>query len=68
MDADKIRNKGSCLGTDIDQGVISSKMHFLYDPKGSTNFGYRHRSPIRPIIQHVFIPNINKVVHKLIGW
>jgi hypothetical protein len=45
----------------------SSKMHFLCGPKRFPGLGYRHKSPIHPIIQHAFILNINRVVHKLIG-
>jgi hypothetical protein len=43
-------------------------MHFLCEPKRFVGLGYRHRDPICPIIQHILIPNINKVIHKLIGW
>jgi hypothetical protein len=43
-------------------------MHFLCGPEGFTDFGYKHRHPIHPIIKHVVILNINKVVHKLIEW
>jgi hypothetical protein len=41
-------------------------MHFLCSHEGSINLGYRHRHPIHPIIQHVFIPNINRVIPKFI--
>ncbi len=43
-------------------------MHFLYNHEGYASLAYRHRCPIRLIIQHVLIPNIKSVVHKLIGW
>jgi hypothetical protein len=68
VDANKICNRRSYLGADIDQRLNKNKIHFLYGPKGFVGLGYRHRHPICPIIQHILIPNINKVVHKFIGW
>jgi len=43
-------------------------MHFFYGLEGPANLGYRHRGSIYPIIQHILILNINKIVHKLVGW
>jgi hypothetical protein len=43
-------------------------MHFLCGPERSPDLGYRHKSPLHPIIQYILILNINRVVHKLIGW
>ncbi len=63
-----ICNRGSCLGVNIDQGLNIRRMHFLCDPKGSVDLGYIHRSLICRIIQHILIPNINRVVYKLIEW
>ncbi len=53
---------------DINLGLNHNKMHFLSNFKGPTSLGYKHRGPIHPIVQHIFIMNINNVVHKLIGW
>jgi hypothetical protein len=42
-------------------------MHFFCGLEGPTSLRYKHKSLIRPIIQHNLISNINKVVHKVIG-
>jgi hypothetical protein len=43
-------------------------MHFLHNLEWLANLGYRHIGPIHLIIQHIFITNINNIVHKLIEW
>jgi hypothetical protein len=43
-------------------------MHFLCGLEGLASIGYKHRGPICPITQHIFITNINWVDHKLIRW
>ncbi len=43
-------------------------MHSLCDHEGFTSLGYKHRGPICPIIIYVLIPNIIRVVHKLVEW
>jgi len=67
MDVDKSTTKDYVLEqTLID--LNSSMMQSICSLKGFVNLGYKHRGPIHPIIQHIFIPNINRLVHKFIGW
>jgi len=64
----KIHNWRLCLGANINQGLNSSMMQSICSLKGFVDLGYTHKGPIHPIIQHVFITNINRLVHKFIGW
>lgn len=40
-------------------------MHFFGRPKKDANIGYKHGSPIHPIIRYIFTTNINIVVHNI---
>ncbi len=64
----QISNTRSSLGIDINQGLYRNKMHILGSFERYANLWYKHGGPIHPIIQHIFITNINTIVHKLIRW